>query len=393
MTVSLRSRKVSPSQTLSISALSNQLLAQKKDVINLAAGQPAFATPDHIKHAAIEAINNNMTRYTAVDGTAELKQAVCDKFKRENGLSYTSDQIIVSGGAKFSLYLLCQAVLDKGDEVIIPAPFWTTYPEVVKLADAAPATIATNAAQGFKITANQLEGLITSSTKVLMLNSPNNPSGACYTADEFAELAAVLEKHPNILICSDEIYEHFVFDGHKFTGILNACPQLYDRTIIINGVSKAYSMTGWRIGYAAGPPHLIAAMKKIQSQSTSNPCSISQIAAQAALQGPLDFLEDVRRDLTAQRDFLVDSLNRIDGVSVLSPPGSFYLLPDCSGALQRLDYASNDLELAEHLLEEFLVATVPGIAFGLPNHLRISFPGAFKDIQRAAERFTAALGG
>ncbi len=342
--------------------------------------------PDHAKQAAIEAVRKNMTRYTAVDGTAELKRAIANKFKRENNLRYADAQIIASNGAKHSLSLLCQALLNAGDEVIIPAPFWTTYPEIVKLADGNPVAITAGLAQNFKITAEQLEAHINERTKMLLLNSPNNPAGTCYTADEFAAIGAVLEKHPRVLICSDDIYEHFVFDNQPFVNILNVCPDLCPRTIVVNGVSKAYSMTGLRIGYAAGPAEIIAAMKKIQSQSASNPCSISQAAARAALEGDNDFLAEIRQEFIKRRDFLVAQLRQFKGVDLVVPAGSFYIFPDFSSALDTFDQASDDLTLAEYLLKELYVATVPGIAFGMPNHLRISFSVAFDALERGCER-------
>lgn len=384
--LSLRSKKVSPSQTLSISTLSNRLLAQKKEVVNLAVGQSDFVMPAHAKQAAIEAVRNDMTRYTAVDGTAELKHSIADKFKRENDLDYADAQIIVSNGAKHSLALLCQTLLNSGDEVIIPAPFWTTYPEIVRLADGKPVIITAPITQDFKMTAEQLETHINERTKMLLLNSPNNPAGTCYTADEFAAIGAVLERHPQVLICSDDIYEHFVFDDKPFINILNVCPDLYPRTIVINGVSKAYSMTGLRIGYSAGPAEVVAGMKKIQSQSTSNPCSISQAAACAALEGDNDFLSEVRQEFVKRRDFLVAQLGQFKGVDLVVPTGSFYIFPDFSCALDTFDKASDDLTLAEYLLKELYVATVPGIAFGMPNHLRISFSIAFDALERGCER-------
>ena len=341
--------------------------------------------PEHAKQAVVEAVRKDMTRYTAVDGTAELKNAVINKLKRENNLDYVDTQIIVSNGAKHSLFLLCQALLDASDEVIIPAPFWTTYPEIVKLSDGEPVTIASDIGQNFKITAEQLAAHINERTKILLINSPNNPSGACYTADELAALGEVLKEHPHVLICSDDIYEHFVFDNQPFVNILNVCPELYSRTIIINGVSKAYSMTGLRIGYAAGPKEIISGMKKIQSQSTSNPCSTSQEAARAALDGDSSFLSAMRQELTKRRDFLVTELKKIENINVVVPAGSFYIFPDFSNTLAKLK-VSDDLELAKYLLEKLYIATVPGVAFGTPGHLRISFSVAFEELERGCKR-------
>ena len=384
--ISERSSKISPSKTLSISALSNKLRAQGKDIANLAVGQPDFPTPEHIKQAGCEAIAQNKTGYTAVDGIAELKEAIVEKTKRDNKLDYESNQIIVSCGAKHSLYNLCQATLNAGDEVIMPAPFWISYPDIIKLADGVPVSVETTLEQGFKITAEQLEQHINERTRMLILNSPNNPSGSVYGADELSALAEVLVKHPQVVICSDDIYEHFVFDNQVFCNILNVCPELYSRCAIVNGVSKAYSMTGWRIGWTAGPAELIAAMKKIQSQSTSNPCSISQVASQAALEGPLDDVSKMRDAFSERRDYLISELNDMEGVTAPTPAGSFYAFADFSAAINRHPDVSNDLELAEQLLNRSYVSTVPGIAFGIENHLRLSLAVSFEELQKAVER-------
>lgn len=394
MTISSRSHKINPSQTLSISTLSNQLMAQGKDVINLSVGQPNFATPEYAKQAAIEAIKDNLTRYTAVDGTQELKQAIIDKFKRENNLDYSSDQIIASNGAKHSLSLVCQALLDAGDEVIIPCPFWTSYPEMIKLSEGKPVAVMADINKEFKIGAEQLQESITAQTKMLMINSPNNPTGACYTKQELEQLGEVLRQHPHVYICSDDIYEHFVYAGDgKPLNILNVCPDLYDRAIIINGVSKVYSMTGWRIGYAAGPKEVIAAMKKIQSQTTSNPCSISQVASAAALNGPQSHLQFVRSAFLEQRNLLVESLQKIEGIAIEKPAGSFYAFADCSELLEVFPHANDDLSLSEYLLNTHYVATVPGCAFGAENHLRMSFSLTAEKIQQAVEVLKTALHG
>ena len=384
--ISERSSKISPSKTLSISALSNKLRAQGKDIANLAVGQPDFPTPEHIKQAAYEAITQNKTGYTAVDGVAELKEAIVEKTKRDNKLDYESNQIIVSCGAKHSLYNLCQATLNKGDEVIMPAPFWISYPDIIKLADGVPVSVETTLERGFKITAEQLEQHINERTRMLILNSPNNPSGSVYDADELSALAEVLVKHPQVVICSDDIYEHFVFDNQAFCNILNVCPELYSRCAVVNGVSKAYSMTGWRIGWTAGPTELIAAMKKIQSQSTSNPCSISQAASQTALEGTLDDVYTMRDAFAKRRDYLISELNDIEGVTAPTPAGSFYAFADFSVAIARHPDVSNDLELAEQLLNRSYVSTVPGIAFGIENHLRLSLAVSLEELQKAVER-------
>ena len=391
--ISKRSSKISPSKTLSISALSNKLRAQGKDIANLAVGQPDFPTPEHVKQAACEAIMQNKTGYTAVDGVAELKEAIIHKTKRDNKLDYESNQIIVSCGAKHSLYNICQAALNKGDEVIVPAPFWISYPDIIKLAEGVPVSVKTTVEQGFKITANQLEQHINERTRMLLLNSPNNPSGSVYSKNELSALAEVLVKHPQVIICSDDIYEHFVFDNHTFSNIPNVCPELYSRCVIVNGVSKAYSMTGWRIGWTAGPAELIASMKKIQSQSTSNPCSISQAASQAALEGPLDYVCMMRDAFAERRDYLISGLNSMDGITVPTPAGSFYVFADFSEAIARHPDVSDDLELAEQLLNQSYVSTVPGIAFGIENHLRLSLAVSPEELQKAIKRIKEFISG
>ena len=386
-----RSSKISPSKTLSISALSNKLRAEGKDIANLAVGQPDFPTPDYVKQAAVEAIAQNKTGYTAVDGVAELKEAIVRKTKRDSKLDYEAEQIIVSCGAKHSLYNVCQAALNKGDEVIVPAPFWNSYPDIIKLAEGVPVTVTTTTEQGFKITAEQLQQHINERTRMLLLNSPNNPSGSVYTAEELTDLAEVLIKHLQVIICSDDIYEHFVFDGNTFSNILNVCPELYPRCLIVNGVSKAYAMTGWRIGWTAGPADLITAMKKIQSQSTSNPCSISQAASQAALENPLDYVYMMRDAFAERRDYLVSELNDIDGITLPTPAGSFYAFADFSEAIARHPDISDDLELSKELLNQTHVSTVPGIAFGIENHLRLSLAVSTEELQKAVERIRAFL--
>ena len=386
-----RSSKISPSKTLSISALSNKLRAEGKDIANLAVGQPDFPTPDYVKQAAVEAIAQNKTGYTAVDGVAELKEAIIRKTKRDSKLDYEAEQIIVSCGAKHSLYNVCQAALNKGDEVIVPAPFWISYPDIIKLAEGVPVAVQTTTEQGFKITAEQLQQHINERTRMLLLNSPNNPSGSVYTAEELTDLAEVLIKHPQIIICSDDIYEHFVFDGNTFSNILNVCPELYPRCLIVNGVSKAYAMTGWRIGWTAGPADLITAMKKIQSQSTSNPCSISQAASQAALENPLDYVYMMRDAFAERRDYLVSELNGIDGITLPTPAGSFYAFADFSEAIARQPNISDDLELSKELLNQTHVSTVPGIAFGIENHLRLSLAVSTEELQKAVERIRKFL--
>jgi len=381
-----RLSRVKPSPTLAVTALANQLKAEGKDVVGLAAGEPDFDTPDHIKQAAIDAIKNGFTKYTAVDGTPSLKQAIINKFSKDNGLNYTPDQILVSSGGKQSFYNLAQALLNPGDEVIIPAPYWVSYPDMVLLADAEPVIVAGDQAQGFKITASQLEAAITDKTRLFVINSPSNPSGKAYSRSELSELAAVLKKHPDIIIATDDMYEHMIWTEEGFNNILNVAPDLYDRTIVLNGVSKAYSMTGWRIGYAGGPADLIKAMKKIQSQSTSNPCSISQVAAQAALEGDQTAVATMRDAFKERHDYVVRRLNTIEGVDCVESDGTFYSFPNFQKAIDNMDGVSNDVELAEKLLSEVEVALVPGSAFGTPGHLRLSFATSMENLEKALTR-------
>ena len=381
-----RLSRVKPSPTLAVTALANQLKAEGKDVVGLAAGEPDFDTPDHIKQAAIDAIQSGFTRYTAVDGTPSLKQAIINKFSKDNGLNYTPDQILVSSGGKQSFYNLAQALLNPGDEVIIPAPYWVSYPDMVLLADAEPVIVAGDQTQGFKITASQLEAAITDKTRLFVINSPSNPSGKAYTRSELSELAAVLKKHPDIIIATDDMYEHMIWTEEGFSNILNVAPDLYDRTLVLNGVSKAYSMTGWRIGYAAGPADIIKAMKKIQSQSTSNPCSISQAAAQAALEGDQTAVATMRDAFKERHDYVVRRLNTINGVDCVESDGTFYSFPNFQRAIDDMDGISNDVELAEKLLSEVEVALVPGSAFGTPGHLRLSFATSMENLEKALTR-------
>jgi len=395
MTIKLSARvqSVKPSATLAITARAKELRAAGKDVIGLGAGEPDFDTPDHIKEAAIQAIRDGFTKYTAVDGTPELKRAVAAKFERENGLSFKPDQILVSCGGKQSFYNLAQAVLDPGDEVIIPAPYWVSYPDMVLLAGAVPVLVHAGAEQRFKITPNQLRDALTEQTRLVVINSPSNPTGMAYTRDELAALGDVLRAYPRALIATDDMYEHIRWDTETpFVNILNACPDLEPRTMVLNGVSKAYSMTGWRIGYAGGPESIVKAMKKIQSQSTSNPTSISQVAAQAALEGPQDCIGTMLAAFKERHDFVVDALNRIPGVECLPTDGTFYVFPGVEGLISRLDGVSNDLELAEHLIEHAGVALVPGSAFGLDGCVRISIATSRQNLEQALQRLTAAAG-
>lgn len=384
--LSNRVKSVKPSPTLAITQRAAELRAAGQDVIGLGAGEPDFDTPDHIKQAAIEAINNGQTKYTAVDGTAGLKKAVIDKFRRDNGLDYEPSQILVSSGGKQSFYNLAQAILDPEDEVIIPAPFWVSYPDMVLLAGGKPVIAKADASQNFKITPGQLRGLINEHTRLFIINSPSNPTGMAYTEAELKALADVLLENPRIMIATDDMYEHILWTGKPFVNILNVCPELYKRAFVLNGVSKAYSMTGWRIGYAGGPEEVIKAMKKIQSQSTSNPCSISQAAAEAALNGPQDCIGEMLAAFKQRHDYVVERLNTISGVKCLPADGTFYVFPDVSGLIERIDGINNDLDLAEKLIEQAGVALVPGTAFGMSGYARISIATSMDNLSGALDR-------
>jgi len=386
-----RIQKVKPSPTLAVTALAQQLRAEGKDVIGLAAGEPDFATPDHVKQAAIEAINNNQTKYTAVDGMPSLKQAIINKFSKDNGLNYEANQILVSCGGKQSFFNMAQALLNPGDEVIIPAPYWVSYPDMVLLADAEPVIVQGDQSQGFKITPDQLKAAITDKTRLFVINSPSNPSGKSYSMDELKALGDVLLQHPNIIIATDDMYEKILWTDEPFCNIVNACPKLYDRTVVLNGVSKAYAMTGWRIGYAAGPADLIKNMKKIQSQSTSNPTSISQVAAQAALEGDQSRLNEMNKAFKDRHDFVLDELNNINGVESIASDGTFYIFPDFSKIMQKMGI-EDDVKLAERILAEAEVALVPGSAFGSPGHMRISFATDMASLKKALERIKNFVG-
>ena len=386
--LSSRVQAVKPSPTLAITARAAELRAAGKDVIGLGAGEPDFDTPDHIKEAAKRAIDEGKTKYTAVDGTASLKQAVIDKFARNNGLEYQPDQILVSSGGKQSFFNLAQALLDPGDEVIIPAPYWVSYPDMVILAGAAPVLVHAGADQQFKISPAQLEGAITENTRLFVINSPSNPTGMAYSREELEALGEVLRDHPRIVIATDDMYEHIRWGG-EFVNILNACPDLYERTLVLNGVSKAYSMTGWRIGYAGGPADIIRAMKKIQSQSTSNPCSISQYAAEAALNGPQACIQEMLAEFRKRHDYVVERLNAIEGVDCLPTDGTFYVFPHVKGMIERIEGVNDDLELAEHLIEKAGVAVVPGTAFGMHDHIRLSIATGMENLEKALDRIAA----
>ena len=386
-----RVQRVKPSPTLAVTARVAELRAAGKDIIGLGAGEPDFDTPDHIKAAGIKAIEDGFTRYTAVDGTPDLKRAIIAKFKHDNGLVYKPEQILVSCGGKQSFYNLAQALLNPGDEVIIPAPYWVSYPDMVRLAEAEPVIIQAGVKTGFKITAEQLEAAITTKTRLFVINSPSNPTGVAYSKKELAALGAVLKNCPEVLIATDDMYEHILWCKEPFSNILNACSELYERTIVLNGVSKVYAMTGWRIGYCGGPAELIKAMKKVQSQSTSNPASMSQVAAQAALEGDQSCIQPMIKAFKERHDYVVEALNAIDGITCLPADGTFYVFPHVQAIIDRLDGVNNDVELAEHLLDGAGVALVPGTAFGAPGYVRISFATSMEILQEALSRLAKAL--
>ena len=377
---------IKPSPTLAVSNLAAQLRAEGRDVIALGAGEPDFDTPQHIKEAAIAAINAGQTKYTAVDGTVALKQAIIDKFKRDNQLSYEADQILVSSGGKQSFYNLAQAVINKGDEVIIPAPYWVSYPDMVILAEGVPVIVETGIESGFKMTAQMLESAITDKTRMLVINSPSNPTGTAYSIGELAAIGEVLLKHPDILIVTDDMYEHILWNEGGFCNIVNACEALYPRTMVFNGVSKAYAMTGWRIGYAAGPADVIKAMKKIQSQSTSNPCSVSQAASVAALNGDHDCVKAMVVEFRKRHDYVVASLNAIKYVRCLESDGTFYSFPNIQDFIESRNDLKNDVDAANLLLDQVGVALVPGSAFGAEGYMRISYATSMENLQKAMSR-------
>ncbi len=389
--LSTRVQAVKPSPTLAITARANEMRAAGKDVIGLGAGEPDFDTPAHIKEAAIKAINDGFTKYTAVDGTPSLKKAIIEKFRRDNQFEYTPEQILVSCGGKQSFYNLAQAILDPGDEVVIPVPYWVSYPDMAILAGGVPVYIHAGSDQHFKITPAQLEAAITDKTRLVVINSPSNPTGMAYSAEELTALGEVLLEHPKIVVATDDMYEHIRWTGKPFVNILNVCPELDNRCMVLNGVSKAYSMTGWRIGYAGGPANIIKAMKKIQSQSTSNPTSIAQVAAQAALEGPQDCIAEMLGHFKQRHDYVVDRLNKIPGVSCLPADGTFYTFPSVQEAINKLDGINNDLELAEYLIEHAGVALVPGTAFGLAGHVRISIATSMENLTNALDRIEKVL--
>jgi aspartate aminotransferase len=375
---------VKPSPTLSIAAKAKAMAKEGRDIVNLGTGEPDFDTPLHIKEAAIQAIREGFTKYTAVEGIPELKDAIIQKFKRDNALQYSANQVLVSVGGKHSCYNLCQALLNEGDEVIIPAPYWVSYPDMVLLALGKPVFVSTTANDHYKMSPEALEKAITPKTKLLFLNSPSNPSGIAYTKEELKALGEVLLRYPHVFIATDDMYEHMLFSG-EFCNILNATPSLYSRTIVLNGVSKAYAMTGWRIGYAAGDPDLIKAMGTIQSQSTSNPCSIAQKAAVEALNGPQDSVVMMRDVFKQRHQYLVDNLSCIEGIHMVKASGTFYLFPDLTDVIKRKGYA-NDLAFSDALLQEKGLAIVPGSAFGQEGAIRLSFAASQIELDKATQR-------
>ncbi len=391
-----RLSRIKPSPTIAVSNKARELKAAGRDVIGLGAGEPDFDTPDTIKDAAIRAIQNGDTKYTAVDGTPALKKAICAKFERENGLKYTPEQITVGVGGKQVLYNALMATLNPGDEVIIPAPYWVSYPDMVELAEGKPVTIPCPAEQGFKLQAADLEKAITPKTKWLILNSPSNPTGAAYTHAEMKALTDVLLRHPHVLVMSDDMYEHLLYDGLTFCTPAQVEPKLFDRTLTVNGVSKAYAMTGWRIGYAGGPAALIKAMGVIQSQSTSNPASISQAAAVEALNGPQDFIKTRAAEFKQRRDLVVSMLNQAKGITCPKPEGAFYVYPSCAGSIGKKTpdgkIIATDEDFVTYLLESEGVAVVQGSAFGLAPYFRISYATSTQELEEACVRIQRACG-
>ncbi|MDF3048118.1 MAG: aatA [Candidatus Midichloriaceae bacterium] len=394
MTVAERLKKIKPSPTLAVTNKAAELKAQGMDIIGLGAGEPDFDTPENIKEAAYAAIKRGETKYTSVDGTAALKKAIAAKFERENGLKYDVSQITVGSGGKHTLFNAIYATVNEGDEVIIPAPYWVSYVDIVAIADGVPVVVNTKEEDGFKLKPAALEAAITSKTKWLILNSPSNPTGSTYTYDELKALAEVLLRHPHVMVLTDDIYEHVIYDGFKFFTIAQVEPKLYDRTFTLNGVSKAYFMTGWRIGYGAGPKDIIKAISVIQSQSTSNPCSISQAASVEALNGTQAFIPANNAIFKRRRDLVVAGLNEAVGITCARPEGAFYVFPSCKGVIGKKTpkgmEIKNCTDFSSYLLEEALIAVVPGIAFGAENYFRISYATSDENLQKACERLVKA---
>ncbi len=396
LALSQRVQAIKESPTLAVTARAAKLKAEGKDIIGLGAGEPDFDTPQHIKDAAKKAIDSGFTKYTPVAGIPGLKKAIVNKFKNENGFDYTDKEVIVGVGGKQCIFNLALAVLNPGDEVIVPAPYWVSYADIALVAGAKPIIIECGIEQGFKLLPAQLEAAITPKTKLFMINSPSNPTGAVYTLDELKALGEVLKRHPHILVATDDMYEHVNLTGDKFYNILNATPELKPRCIVLNGVSKAYSMTGWRIGYAAGPAYIIKAMEILQSQSTSNPTSISQVAAQAALEGDQDCITPMVKAFIERHEYVVDQFNSMRGLKCLKAGGAFYAFPDAREAIKNLHAAgkitaATDMALSEYLLEQVGVAVVPGSAFGAEGYFRISFATSMDNLTKALDRIEQAL--
>jgi aspartate aminotransferase len=383
-------QRIKPSPTVALTGRVAQLKAEGKDIISLGAGEPDFDTPAHIAEAGIQAIRTGHTRYTPVEGSAELKDAIINKFRRDNGLEYKRSQILASTGAKQTIFNLMLALIDPGDEVVIPAPYWVSYPDMALLADGVPVTPYAGAEQGYKITPAQLEAALTSKTRLFILNSPNNPTGAAYTRAELRALGDVLARHPQVVICTDDMYEHIYWANEPFATIASVCPELYDRTVTVNGVSKAYAMTGWRIGYCGGPTEIVRAMSIIQSQSTSNPSSIAQQASIAALNEDQSCVREMNKHFKERHDFIVAGLNKLPGVSCLPSAGTFYAFAHAEGAMEIVG-AKDDNAFAEHLLTHGGVAVAPGSGFGAPGHIRLSFACGMATLEEALHRIERAL--
>ena len=382
-----RVQNVKPSATLAVTAKATELKSQGIKIVPMGSGEPDFDTPLNIQQAGIKAINDGLTRYTPVDGTTDLKNAIIEKFKRDNNLNYSLTEVMVSSGGKQVFYNLCQSVINPGDEVIIPSPFWVSYPDMVLLADGVPMIVETGIEENFKISPEQLENAITDRTKLFVINSPSNPTGAVYSKEELVALAKVLERHPHVMVITDDIYEHIRWNNDPYYNILMVNSSLKDRTIVLNGVSKAYAMTGWRIGYAAGPEAIIKSMKKVQGQSTSNPCSIAQAAAVEALNGDQSFIQMMVDEFKMRHDYLVENLNKIDGVDCPTSDGAFYSFPRVEKLIQRLGL-KNDIEFSTLCLEKLNIALVPGSAFGADGYVRFSFATSMENIQTAVQKLS-----
>ena len=392
MNLSNRVHAIKESPTIAVTDKARRLREAGHNVIGLGAGEPDFDTADFVLEAAKDAMDAGQTRYTAVDGTPEIKEAIIAKMKRDHDLDYRPSQVVVSSGGKNSLYNLVQAVIDTGDEAIVPAPYWVSYTDIVLLAGGVPVVVETGASSGFKMSPEQLEAAITPRTRLLILNSPSNPTGACYHRGELAGLAEVLRRHPGVVVATDDMYEKIMWDDEPFSNIAMAAPDLVDRTVVLNGVSKAYAMTGWRIGYAAAPDAISAAMRKIQSQCTSNPCSVSQAAAAAAISGDHAYVEERSRIFQARGDYVNRRLNELRGVSCVPARGAFYAFPDFGDAIGAHHNANDDIAYAEWLLEVARVAVVPGSAFGAPGFMRLSFATSMENLEAALDRLAEAMG-